>query len=165
MRRLAVLAATLALVASTQGSLGAAGAKGVKLRQVMTPTQFNQAGLTRLTAAELVALEEWLEAYTEAVAQVLRSSDTKPQSRPSIPSARTPAISPQVIETCIEDDFEGWEGETIFKLCNGQIWQQAEYAYMYRYAYRPDVMIYRTASGYRMKVEDVAETIGVERIK
>jgi len=36
---------------------------------------------------------------------------------------------------------------------------------MYHYAYRPDVVIYGTSSRYRMKVEDVAETIGVERIK
>jgi hypothetical protein len=86
----------------------------------------------------------------------MRSSDSKPQPRAT-------ATSP--LETCIEDEFEGWEGETIFKLCNGQIWQQSEYAYMYHYAYRPDVIIYRTSSGYRMKVEDVAETIGVERIK
>jgi len=26
------------------------------------------------------------------------------------------------IETHIEGDFEGWEGETIYKLSNGQIW-------------------------------------------
>jgi len=58
-----------------------------------------------------------------------------------------------------------WEGETIFKLDNGQIWQQAEYAYTYSYAYRPDVTIYQTTAGCRMKVEDEDETIIVERIK
>ena len=35
-----------------------------------------------------------------------------------------------VIHSYIDDDFEGWEGETIFKLDNGQIWQQSSYAYM-----------------------------------
>lgn len=167
MRRipLAILLVTLVLLALPQDSVGAAGGKHVEFRKLMTPAQFKQAGLTKLTPSELLALEEWLGVYREAVAQVLRSSESKPKVPPSAPSLPAPVTSPQVIETCIEDEFEGWEGETIFKLCNGQIWQQSEYAYMYHYSYRPDVVIYRTSSGYRMKVEDVSETIGVERIK
>jgi len=39
----------------------------------------------------------------------------------------------------IDGAFEGWRGQTIVKLTNGQVWQQAEYKYEYRYAYRPDV--------------------------
>jgi hypothetical protein len=59
-----------------------------------------------------------------------------------------------------------WLGcETIFKLDNGQIWEQAEYAYMYSYSYRPDVTIYQTNSGCRLKVEGDEETILVKRIK
>ena len=69
------------------------------------------------------------------------------------------------MESTITGDFEGWEGETIFKLDNGQIWQQAEYDYTYDYEYRPDVTIYQTSSGCRMKVEGVEETILVRRIK
>lgn len=33
------------------------------------------------------------------------------------------------IETQIDGDFSGWEGETIYKLRNGHIWQQARYHY------------------------------------
>ena len=44
------------------------------------------------------------------------------------------AGSPSAIETEIEGDFNGWDGETIFKLANGQIWQQAEYDYEYEHA-------------------------------
>ena len=47
-----------------------------------------------------------------------------------------------VIESQIDGEFEGWEGDTMFKLVNGQIWQQSSYAYTYSYAYMPDVMIY-----------------------
>ncbi len=70
-----------------------------------------------------------------------------------------------VIETCIEDDFEGWDGDTIFKLGNGQIWQQTSYEYTYHYAYRPDVIIYSTSGGYKMRVEGVDGTIYVKRIR
>lgn len=79
--------------------------------------------------------------------------------------ARVEAPRSEVIESTIEGEFEGWDGDTIFQLDNGQIWQQEEYDYMYKYAYRPDVTIYKTSEGWRMKVEDVSETILVRRIK
>jgi hypothetical protein len=70
-----------------------------------------------------------------------------------------------VIETQINDTFKGWDGETIFRLSNGQIWQQAAYAYTYHYAYRPNVWIYLSGSVYRMRVEGVDSTIPVRRLK
>jgi hypothetical protein len=69
------------------------------------------------------------------------------------------------VRTCIDGDFEGWDGDTVFTLCNGQIWQQSSYDYTYHYAYRPDVLIYQTGSGYRMKVEGVNDTIRVIRLR
>ena len=71
----------------------------------------------------------------------------------------------EVIESHIDGTFEGWDGDTIFKLDNGQIWQQASYAYTYHYAYRPKVVIYRTTGGWNMKVEGVDDTIYVKRLK
>jgi hypothetical protein len=73
-------------------------------------------------------------------------------------------LNGQVIETQIDGEFEGWEGETIFKMMNGQIWQQSSYAYLYHYAYRPEVIIYKRSSGYEMKVDGVEETINVVQI-
>jgi len=32
------------------------------------------------------------------------------------------------IESRVDGEFEGWDGETIFPLTNGQIWQQVQYA-------------------------------------
>lgn len=69
------------------------------------------------------------------------------------------------IESQIAGTFEGWSGETIFKLTNGQIWQQSSYAYTYHYAYRPEVIIYSGSGGCKMKVEDVSDSISVKRLK
>lgn len=90
----------------------------------------------------------------------------KPAQRtaPSTPPRLGGSCSPAV-ESTIVGEFNGWDGETIFKLDNGQIWEQAEYDYMYSYSYRPDVTIYETRAGCRMKVEDEEETILVRRIK
>jgi hypothetical protein len=89
---------------------------------------------------------------------------------PPSPSAATPPVARRsscvpAIESSIDGEIEGWEGETIFKLANGQIWQQAEYNYTYFYAYSPDVTIYQTSAGCRMKVEDEDETVVVKRLK
>lgn len=73
--------------------------------------------------------------------------------------------SPAVIETKIDGEFEGWDGETIFKLANGQIWQQDSYDYAYHYAYSPDVLIYYISGRYKMRVEGVDDFIYVTRLK
>lgn len=69
------------------------------------------------------------------------------------------------IESRIDGDFNGWDGETIFRLVNGQIWQQSRYAYTYHYAYRPEVVIYRTSDGFKMQVDGVDGYVYVERTK
>ena len=81
-----------------------------------------------------------------------------------IPPATRSGCSP-AIESSISGEFHGWDGETVFKLDNDQIWQQAEYDYEYEYEYHPDVTIYETSGGCKMKVEDMEETIFVKRIK
>jgi len=70
-----------------------------------------------------------------------------------------------VIESQIDGEFSGWEGETIFKLLNGQIWQQASYAYTYSYAFMPKVMIYPSGGTCNVKVEGVSGTISVKRLQ
>lgn len=90
-----------------------------------------------------------------------RKPQTMPRSVPLPSSGCVPAI-----ESAITGEVHGWDGETIFKLDNGQIWQQAEYDYTYFfYEYHPDVTIYQTRAGCRLKVEDEDETILVKRIK
>lgn len=72
---------------------------------------------------------------------------------------------PQVIESRIEGDFNGWDGETIFKLDNGQIWQQVGYSYYYTYKYRPEVVIYLTSKGYVLRVDGVEKDIRVVQLR
>ena len=65
----------------------------------------------------------------------------------------------------IDGEFTGWEGETIFKLYNGQIWQQTSYSYTYHYAYNPDVTIYPSKGSCKMKVDGVKDAITVQRLR
>ena len=126
------------------------------VKDLMTATEFESAGLTKLTPQELQHLNHFMNAYTKKVAAILR---------PDRKSAAAAPPSAEVVESQIAGDFEGWSGETIFKLSNGQIWQQTEYDYEYEYAYMPEVTIYHTNECWKMKVEDMSDTICVKRLK
>ncbi len=80
-------------------------------------------------------------------------------------ASRTFSTTPSVIESKVDGEFEGWDGETIVKLTNGQIWQQIEYHYHYRYAYMPEVLIFKSGGVYKMKVEGIKKAVRVERLK
>lgn len=68
-----------------------------------------------------------------------------------------------VIESTIDGEFKGWDGKSIYTLRNGQIWQQDEYYYEYKYEYAPDVIVYQSSSGTYMAVADTRAR--VRRIK
>ncbi|MEO3998883.1 hypothetical protein [Mesorhizobium sp. CAU 1732] len=60
----------------------------------------------------------------------------------------------------VEDEWNGWDGDTIVRLTDGSVWRQEEYHYEYRYAYRPNV----TLSNNIMHVDGMSRSIRVRRI-
>ena len=70
-----------------------------------------------------------------------------------------------VIESRIDGEFEGWDGETIFKLTNGQIWQQTDFQIQIAIKLMPKVLIYNTGSNFKMQVEGIEKSITVTRLK
>jgi len=123
-----------------------------RVEQAMTHADFQSAGLNKLSPQEVHLLNQWLERYMVKLIQAALS--------PSQPGG-----TKLPVESYIAGDFQGWSGETIFKLDNGQIWQQASYSYTYHYAYHPRVTIYRAGGGYKMKVEGLDEVVEVKRLK
>ena len=82
--------------------------------------------------------------------------------QPTETTVTSPTVD--VIETRIKGTFRGWDGDTIFEMVNGQIWQQTSYSYTYHYAYRPQVVIFRSGLRYKMVVEGVTPWINVKRL-
>ena len=122
----------------------------LKMSQVMSKETFHSCGLEKLNKNEIQQLDSWLNEFTSRVMSMSNSSNLSKK---------------EVVESNIDGEFEGWTGETIFQLMNGQIWQQSSYAYTYHYSYMPKVIIYKVDSGYRMKVDGVSSEISVKQIK
>ena len=84
-------------------------------------------------------------------------------------SPATERTFPKRIESRIESKVSFWSGDTIFKLANGQVWQQSSGGgWMPNYTDRPDrpkVVIYSVKSIHRMKVEGMDEEIIVQPLK
>jgi hypothetical protein len=80
---------------------------------------------------------------------------TKDESRKDTPQ--------DYIESQIDGDFNGWEGKTIVKLINGQIWQQRNHYYHYHYAYMPKVIVFQSENGHKMKVEGIDQAVEVTK--
>lgn len=121
------------------------------VRNLMTEAEQKWCGIPKLSPEERKALDTWLQNYTLKVIETIGTPEAAP--------------SGQVIESHISGEFEGWDGETVFVLDNGQIWQQSSYAYHYHYAYHPKVLIYKSGAGWKMRVHGVNQEISVVRLK
>ena len=107
------------------------------IEERMTGKEFNEAGLGKLTDAELHALNEWLRRHSVATldnaparssagsAAVSGSPDTKDLR--GFPDEPKSSKGDDVINSSIVGTFDGWNAKgTLFKLANGMIWQQVE---------------------------------------
>ncbi|HJU37940.1 MAG TPA: hypothetical protein VJ724_00095 [Tahibacter sp.] len=88
------------------------------LEERMKQSEFNAAGLGKLTPDELKALNDWLRIHGLA---------------PGAPVAKGESVEfypvekeREAIEARIDGKLTGWLGKTVFRLDNGQVWQQAE---------------------------------------
>jgi hypothetical protein len=69
------------------------------------------------------------------------------------------------IRSYIDGDFEGWNGNTIVLLSNGQVWMQEEYHYEYTYVYSPTVIVYGIRGAWYMRVRGMSRAIQVSQLR
>jgi len=103
------------------------------LEEQMNGKEFTAAGLDKLTPEELAALNEWIRSRSVATLDAPKASaagtpavvsgtgdDRGFEIQNMQDSDRTPITSRLV------GQFKGWDGQTVFKLENGMIWEQAD---------------------------------------
>jgi hypothetical protein len=61
------------------------------------------------------------------------------------------------------EEFKGHDDGAIFRLANGQVWQQRRYRYRYKYKYRPRVRLYQNQSRWFMEFDCMNEPMEVVR--
>lgn len=80
-------------------------------------------------------------------------------------SATATRLSGRAVDSVITSRFDGFSHGAVFKLANGQIWQQTEY-YIWGYvAVRPHVSIVSSYRGYVMHVDGIDHGVTVQRIR
>lgn len=165
-----------ALNASLPSLAPIAGAdKPFDLRDAMTVNQFRKAGLDGLSAEQMTALNSWASTslhVPSTPAAAPAAPAPAPVAAPAAPTAAAfgaamlaPTVpEPKEIESHISGSFTGWSGKTMFRLDNGQVWQQAEPGVFATKMQDPAVVIKKLTFGYLLTLPGDSDTVFVRRI-
>jgi len=69
----------------------------------------------------------------------------------------------KVMKSRIDGNFKGFEGDTVYRLMNGTVWQQTDGKYKYKYAYAPPVVVYKVGNRWKMSVKGI--TVSVAQLR
>lgn len=108
----------LALILLAATGVVAAQTQSPTLEERMSQAEFRATGLDKLSPEELQQLNAWLQAHGGGQTKYV-SAGGRPVFYPDM-TERT------AVESRISGTFTGWRGKSVFKLDNGQEWQQAE---------------------------------------
>lgn len=96
------------------------------LEEQMSGNEFNATGLEKLTPVELAALNQWIRSRS------LATLDAASPTAAATPEERGTDVSSiqnmerSLITSHLVGKFTGWDGQTVFKLENGMIWEQTD---------------------------------------
>ena len=115
------------------------------IKEMMSPEEFNAAGLNKLSPEELQKLDAWLQGYRQITEQ-------KAEKKATARAARTKM---DVIVSRVDGTFSGLTGRTIIRLEDGTVWKQANADDRFR-AKNPDhpaAAVIHGVFGYKMQIE------------
>jgi hypothetical protein len=154
----------------------AAANKTADLENILTANQFHAAGLDTLPSDQITALNDWLTTYLRAqdASAVIPPSSLAPATPAPAPATGTAAFGASMLKTSTDEPdnihstivgkFTGWSGSTVFKLANGQVWQQSSPADYETVMQNPEVVIKKLRFGYLLTLPGRGETVFVMRI-
>lgn len=140
------------------------------LEEQMTGKEFSSAGLDKLSQSELDSLNGWIRAHSLATLapakpasgnSVSSSGDDAGEAEPEAEQERT------TITSNLVGKFSGWDGQTTFKLRNGQVWVQSDKDKFYTKEIQNPVVVIEPAmfGTWRLRVEGFDEDCRVKRIQ
>ncbi len=122
----------------------------------MSNSEFEAAGLSQLTEKQLQRLNQWLARYTATEASIVKANSKTVKK----------IQKEETIKARIIGEFNGWDGDTVFKLDNGQVWRQRIKSRHDASMNSPEVVITKNWLGhYRLKIQETGRSVAVERVK
>jgi hypothetical protein len=153
LRILFLILLTIGLLPSAQAQKGESPA----LKSLMTPEDFSSSGLDKLTDAERAHLSAWVARY--------RQGAVAGPAPPKTTEQRAEEKEVEIVAKVVPG-LSGWSGKTVFRLDNGQVWQQRQAG---NFRYQGDdstVVISQNFLGmYVLKHLESERAIGVKRIR
>jgi hypothetical protein len=136
------------------------------LEEQMTGKEFETAGLEKLTDEELEALNQWIRSRSLATLDTARTQATGEDAR-GFEQQQIKNMPRTTITSRLLGSFTGWDGQTVFRLENGMIWEQVDKDKFYiRQVENPVVTIepgmFRT---WRLSIEGYGSNCRVKRIQ
>lgn len=115
------------------------------IKELMSPQEFNAAGLNKLSTDELQKLDAWLQGYRQITEQKAEKKAT----------ARAERTKMDVIVSRVDGTFLGLTGRTIIRLEDGTVWKQANADDRYRSSVsdHPAAVVIHGVFGYKMQLE------------
>lgn len=176
MRRILFALAALAVFLSGTCVQAAQTSKPVDVRDLMSVTQFHQSGLDKLSPQELATFNSWLNGYLQQGNPSAVTHPSSPTLAPVVATMAAPVAAfgkeqlpdkgIKEIESRIDGVLKGWTGKAVFKLENGQVWEQAGPGYETDINLdHPRVVIKKLAFGYLLTLPGNSPTVFVKRIK
>ena len=119
------------------------------IKEMMSPAEFNAAGLNKLSADELQKLDAWLQGYRQVTEQAAEKKATERASRTKM----------DLIVSRVDGAFYGLTGRTIIRLEDGTVWKQAnaDDRYRSRVTDHPAAAVIHGVFGYKMRMEGTQE--------
>lgn len=125
-----------------------------------------------LTIKETTLLKK-AQRIEDELFQRAQAARPTPQSPSDDPFAKAMAIlnaptqqTIPIVHSKIKGDFNGWSGDTLFQLANGQIYQQVDTSQYSAYLYRPTCALVPLGNDqYTLVVENIPDYCTVTRLK
>jgi hypothetical protein len=115
------------------------------IQQMMTPAEFNAAGLNKLSPEELQKLDAWLQGYREVTEKKA--------------TARASRTKMDLLVSRVDGTFNGLTGRTVIRLEDGTVWKQANADDRFRpkVTDHPAAAVIHGIFGYKMQIEGTQE--------
>ena len=153
-------------------TLSAVAAGGFSsLEEQMTGTEFSAAGLDKLSQQELEMLNDWLRNHSVATLDTPKVSAVAVDSAEDQEELKSEDEDEdeerKTITSKLVGTFDGWDGQTVFKLENGMIWAQSSKAKFYTKEIKDPVAIIEPGmfGVWRLHIEGIDKDCRVKRIQ